>query len=46
LKAWIWPGSIEDKLRPATGFLDGLPRLGQLDLLDPVSREKCDLLPL
>jgi hypothetical protein len=35
-----------EKLRLPAGFLDGLPGLGQLDLLDSVSREKSDLLPL
>ena len=35
-----------EKLRLPAGFLDGLPGLGQLDLLDSVSREKCDLLSL
>src|SRR5205823_7098734 len=35
-----------DQLRLPAGPLDGLPRLGQLDLLDALRRDEGDLLPL
>jgi hypothetical protein len=46
LKAWDLARRDRKELRLAAGLLDRLPGLRQLDLLDPVGREKRDFLPL